>query len=94
LLVECKYYSFTDGGNNPSARIATLNEAMVYFYSAPVSYRKMLFIPQTTKKGVRMPETLAEYYARLYRHFIPDGVEIWEFDEKSGEARILPIDSI
>ena len=87
LLVECKYYSWTKGGNNPSAKIATLNETMVYFHATPNSFLKKLFISKTDKKGVRRPETLAEYYVRLHRHFIPDNVEIWEFDFISEEAR-------
>lgn len=64
LLVECKYYSWTSGGNNPSAKIATLNEAMMYFHSAPANYSKMLFLAKTIKKGVRRSETLGEHSPR------------------------------
>ena len=80
LLVECKYYDWTKGGHNPSAKISTLNEAMMYFHTTPKSYRKMVFISATDKKGVRNPETFAEYYVRLHGHFIPDDVEIWEMN--------------
>jgi hypothetical protein len=81
LLVECKFYRWTEGGNNPSAKISTLNEAMMFFHTAPAKYRKMVFISKTEKKGMRQPETFAEYYVRLNRYFIPDDVEIWEFDD-------------
>jgi hypothetical protein len=87
MLVECKYYDWTEGGNNPSAKISTLNEAMVYFHSAPNTYRKVVFISKTERKGTRRPETFAEYYVRLYSHFIPDDVEVWEFDDPSLTAR-------
>ncbi len=87
LLVECKLYDWTAGGNNPSGKLATLNEAMVYFHATSTAYKKKLFISRTEKKGVRQPETLAEYYVRLHGHFIPDGVEVWEFDESSSKAR-------
>lgn len=87
VLVECKYYNWTEGGKNPSGKIATLNEAMVYFHATPQGYIKKMFISKTNKKGVRRPETLAEHYVRLHGHFIPDEVEIWEFDLSSEEAR-------
>ena len=87
LLVECKHYDWTEGGNNPSAKISTLNEAMMYFYAAPKSYRKMVFVSATARKGVRRSETLAEYYVRLHGHFIPDDVEVWELDGDSLSAR-------
>ncbi|MEY8198885.1 MAG: hypothetical protein RPS47_06560 [Colwellia sp.] len=89
ILVECKSYNWTSGGNNPSAKISTLNEAMVYFHATPNGYTKKLFIAKTAKKGVRRSETLAEYYVRLNGHFIPDNVEIWEFDSDTSEARLL-----
>lgn len=91
LIVECKHYEWTAGGNNPSAKIATLNEAMMYFHSAPGSYRKMVFVAKTDKKGVRNPETFAEYYIRLHGHFVPDEVEFFEFDTMTREARQIKL---
>jgi len=87
VLVECKCYGWTEGGNNPSAKISTLNEAMMYFHSTPGHYRKMLFIPATVKQGARNPQTFAEYYVRLHGHFIPASVEVWELDPVTGVAR-------
>lgn len=89
LLVECKFYDWTAGGNSPSAKISTLNEAMLYFHAAPDSFRKVLFISKTGKKGIRNPETFAEHYLRRYGHLIPDDVEVWEFDSESLVARQL-----
>ena len=86
VLVECKCYDWTAGGNNPSAKIATLNEAMMYFHSVSELYEKRIFISKTEKKGKRRSEALGEYYIRLYKHFIPDDVEVWEFDDASLEA--------
>ena len=87
LIVECKRYQWTSGGYIPSAKIATLNEAMMYFHAASSNFRKMVFIAKTDKKGVRNPETFAEYYVRLHGHFIPDDVEFLEFDSKTRSAR-------
>lgn len=80
VLVECKCYGWTEEGNIPSAKISTLNEAMMYFHSTPAHYRKMLFLPKTVKNGARRIETFAEYYVRLHGHFIPASVELWELD--------------
>ncbi|MCY3800087.1 MAG: hypothetical protein OXG46_00750 [Chloroflexi bacterium] len=91
LLVECKAYDWTAGGNYPSAKISTINEAMLYFVAAPKSYRKMIFISATEKKGVRNPETLPEHYVRRYGHFIPGDVEVYELDaEDLSSKRVWP----
>ena len=87
LIVECKSYEWTEGGHNPSAKISTLNEAMMYFHSAPSTYRKMVFVSLTGTKGVRNPETFAEYYWRLHGHFVPDDVEFYEFDADNMQAK-------
>ena len=86
-LIECKCFNWTEGNNNPSGKIATLNEAMFYFFTAPAGFRKRIFVVRTDKKGKLRPETLAEYYIRLYRHFIPDDVEFWEFDDVAQSAK-------
>jgi len=91
LLVECKFYDWTVGGNNPSAKISTLNEAMIFFHGVSGAYRKMLFVSKTEKKGVRQPETFAEYWVRLNKHCIPDDVEVWELDDASLTARQLGV---
>jgi hypothetical protein len=87
ILVECKCYGWTEGGNSPSAKNSMLNEAMIYFHSTPGTFRKMIFLPKTVKAGVRNPETFAEYYVRLHGHFIPASVEVWELDVQGGHAR-------
>ena len=89
ILVECKCYGWTEGGNNPSAKISTLNEAMMYFHSTRSTFRKMLFLPRTSKAGARKPETFAEYYVRLHGHFVPASVEVWELDVATGQARLV-----
>ncbi|MFC1688216.1 hypothetical protein ACFL07_00975 [Pseudomonadota bacterium] len=91
MIIECKHYDWTKGGHNPSAKISTLNEAMTYLYSAPSSLRKMVFVSATGKKGVRNPETFAEYYIRLHGHFVPDDIEFFEFDAETFEARKINV---
>ena len=56
---------------------------MYYFQLAPRKFRKVLFVLRHFSEKRR--ETLAEYYVRNYGHLIPEGVEIWEYEE--GNAR-------
>jgi len=86
MLIECKYYDWTESDNNPSAKISTLNEVMLYLYTAPARFKKKVFVKQTSQKGKRHYETLVEYYIRLYKHFIPDDVEVWEFNDDTQKA--------
>ena len=89
LVVECKAYDWTKGDNIPSAKLTTINEAMLYFLSTPQSFRKMLFMLATSKRSARNPETLAEYYVRTHAHLIPGNVEVYEFDHRSLSVRRL-----
>jgi len=82
LLVECKFHTWTAGGNSPSAKMSVWNEAMYYFLAAPSDFRKILF----TLKSERNGETLVHHYVKRYEHLIPDGVEIWEYDSGSKSA--------
>lgn len=85
LLVECKSHRWTTGRNVPSAKMTAWNEAMFYFYLAPCEYRKILFVIRD--HSAKRDSTLAEYYVKTYGHLIPDGVEIWEYDEQNLTAK-------
>jgi hypothetical protein len=86
ILVECKSYTWTSGGNSPSAKIRGLNEAMLLFSVAPNHYRKILFVLKHLRRNV----SLAAHYIKTQGHLIGSGVEIWEFDldHKNGK-RVL-----
>ncbi|HXL34331.1 MAG TPA: hypothetical protein VN953_05395 [Gemmatimonadales bacterium] len=85
VLVECKCHTWTEGGNAPSAKLTVWNEAMLYFACAPLKYRKLLVV----QRSLRGPETLAEHYLKRYRHLVPGGVELWEFDSVTRQGRLL-----
>ena len=88
LLVECKHINFVASGNPPSATIATLNEAILYFLAAPPSYgRKRLVLAKTKKLGVQHPNTLAEFYVRLRGHLIPSDIEVWKLCSDTLDAK-------
>jgi hypothetical protein len=80
VLVECKSHTWTEGGNVPSAKITTWDQAMFFFYLAPPAFRKIFFILKDF--SLKRDETLGQYYVRSNYHLIPEDVEIWEFDEK------------
>jgi hypothetical protein len=82
ILVECKSYTWTSGGNSPSAKIRAVNEVMLLFSLAPPRYRKILFM----LKHMRREVTLAAYYIRTQGHLIGRDVEIWEFDFDTKDA--------
>lgn len=87
ILVECKSHTWTEGGNVPSAKMTTWDQAMYFFYVAPKGYRKILFVLKDY--NAKRQETLANYYIRTKSHLIPKGVEIWEFNESHKKANKL-----
>ena len=76
IIVECKSYTWTSGGNSPSAKIRALNEVMLLFSVAPNEYRKILFVLKHLKQDL----SLASHYIKSQGHLIGPNVEIWEFD--------------
>jgi hypothetical protein len=78
-LVECKSHRWTSGHNIPSAKLTVWNEAMYYFHAAPPEYKKLLVVLKDLRRGTG--ESLLTYYVRTYGHLVPDGVELWEYDE-------------
>lgn len=85
VLVECKSHKWTAPNDNvPSAKLTVWNEAMYYFLVTSPSYRKIMFVLRDYSE--KRKETLAEYYIRTYSHLIPEGVELWEYDESKMSA--------
>jgi len=87
ILVECKSHTWTEGGNVPSAKMTTWDQAMYFFHAAPTGYRKIFFVLKDYSE--KRQETLAEYYIRTKSHLIPKDVEVWEFDENVKMANKL-----
>jgi hypothetical protein len=87
ILVECKSYTWTSGGNSPGAKIRGLNEVMLVFSLAPKRYRKILFVLKHLRKDV----SLAAHYIKTQGHLIGPDIEIWEFDlEKDHAEQVFP----
>jgi len=78
VVIECKCYTWTNGNNVPSAKMSTLNEAVLYMRSLPANTKKIIAMKKDIRH--RTAESLASYYCRTYGHLLGD-IEIWEIDE-------------
>lgn len=85
VVIECKAHTWTEGGNVPSAKMTTWNQAMFFFHASPSGYRKILLVLRDFSQ--KRNETLGEYYIRTNYHLIPKDVEVWEYDEKLETAK-------
>ncbi|MDA2929034.1 hypothetical protein MYX84_03635 [Acidobacteria bacterium AH-259-O06] len=83
---ECKDYHWTEGGNVPSAKISTLNEAVLYLLQLPTGTRRFAVLPRSVHPS--RGETLAEYYHRTYRHLLGD-IRIFELDADTNGVKKL-----
>ena len=81
---ECKRYSWTATGNVPSAKMAVLNEALLYLSLLPDDVRRFIVMPRAVH--ARRHETLAEYYCRTYRHLLGD-VSVIEIEMNTDEIK-------
>jgi hypothetical protein len=81
---ECKNYAWTKAGNVPSAKMAFVNEAVLYlsFLSRDI----VRFVVLRKDVHEKRNESLAEYYCRTYRHLL-QGVLIIEADLSNGTLR-------
>lgn len=85
VIVECKSYTWTAGGNSPSAKIRSMNEVMLLFSVAPLEYRKVLFLLKHLKNDF----SLAKHYIKTQGHLIGPGIEVWECDAQTRHADCL-----
>ena len=85
VVIECKNYTWTKAGNVPSAKISTLNEAVLYFSFLDCNVQKILCLMES--KDPKRKETLAEYYVNNYGHLLRD-VIIYEIAEDGSLKRL------
>lgn len=85
---ESKNFSWTEGGNVPSAKLAFLNEAVFYLQHLPADVCRFVVM----RRDVRLNgESLAEYYFRINRHLL-SGVLVIEVDRSTNEVSVLGTD--
>ena len=91
VVIECKNYTWTKAGNVPSAKISTLNEAVLYFSFLDYNVQKILCLMKSEHPGRK--ETLAEYYGNTYKHLLRD-IIIYEVSKDGKAKKIRPIASL
>jgi hypothetical protein len=88
IIIECKSYTWTSGGNYPSGKISTLKEALLYFRTIQAQ-KKILVMHH---KEFPQKELLADVFFRQNRQLIGD-VEIWDYivstDPMQDKVRIV-----
>lgn len=77
IAVECKCYTWTHTGKIPSAKLAFLNQSILYALLLPDGVKKVIAVQKA--QHPRRSETLAEYYYRTYRHLL-SGITLLEID--------------
>ena len=87
IVIECKNYTWIKAGNVPSAKVSTINEAVLYFSFLDANVRKILCL----KKSVhpKRQETFAEYYVRAYGHLLRD-ITVYEIDDDKKLKKLFP----
>ena len=81
---ECKNYSWTTGGNVPSAKMGFINEAVFYLSFLPPETTR--FVAMRKDSRPTTGESLVDYYHRTYRHLL-NAVSIIEIESDSGILR-------
>jgi hypothetical protein len=79
---ECKNHTWTETGNIPSAKMAFLNQAVLYLSLLPFPCERFLVMPRSVHE--RRTENLAGYYFRTYQHLL-NGVFISEVIVETSE---------
>ena len=87
IVIECKNYTWTKAGNVPSAKVSTINEAVLYFSFLDANVRKILCLKNSVHP--KRQETLAEYYVRTYGHLLRD-ITVYEIDGDKKLKMLFP----
>ena len=74
IIIECKSYTWTSGGNYPSGKISTLKEALLYFRTIQAQ-KKILVMHH---KEFLKKELLADVFFRQNRQLFGD-LDLWDY---------------
>lgn len=86
IVVECKAFKFTAGGNEPSAKISTLREAVTFLDGVQGDCQRLLIIKHDTHP-IRQ-ETLGQLFVRRNRHML-NRITVLEMPEAGGELACI-----
>ncbi len=85
IIIECKCYTWTVSGNVPSAKLATLDEAVLYLCNVNIPARKIIAMKRDWSE--KRKKTLAEYFLEKKGHLMGD-ISVVEIDE-NGDYRFV-----
>ena len=80
---EAKYYTWTETGNAPSAKLGFLNQAVFYLSFLPDASTR--FIVMRKDHHPKRRESLAEYWYRIDRHLF-GGVRVFEIEDDTDKV--------
>lgn len=83
FIGEAKCFTWTETGNEPSAKLITLNQAVFYFSFLPDDVIKFIVMKRDCHPRTGKP--LAYLYYSRNAHLLRD-VHIWEIDEQTLEV--------
>lgn len=86
IVAECKAYTWTSGGNIPSAKITHLKESVDYLNNLPPSIKALLLIKRDPHPVRR--ETIGSYFVRLNKEILKN-VNVIEVSETKNEIEYL-----
>jgi hypothetical protein len=82
IVAECKAFTFTASGNNPSAKITTLREAAMLLRLIEGAVTRLLIVKHAPHP--RRQETLGKYFVRLNVNHL-DQVSVLELSDASSD---------
>jgi hypothetical protein len=83
---EVKAFTWTAGNNTPSAKIATIKEALQFLHALDAKTKTFVVLQRHVRPS--NPEPLAEYFVRLHGHWLAQ-TTVLELDVDSGCFRVV-----
>jgi hypothetical protein len=83
IVIECKSYTWTDGGNFPQAKVSTANEALLFLSRVNADRKILVMQDDVNSDGKSLVSSYVERYDGLM-----DDVEVWRYLPRSDDDDI------
>jgi len=74
IIIECKSFTWTDGGNFPQAKISTANETILFLSRVEADGKMLVMQDDLAPDGRSLVKTYADRYGGLM-----DDIEVWQY---------------
>jgi hypothetical protein len=74
ILIECKSFTWTDGGNFPQAKVSTANETILFLSRVEADKKMLVMQDDLSPDGRSLVKTYAKRYGGL-----TDNIEVWQY---------------